>query len=240
MTTNVHSRLLNQKEAIDIDQELFNEYGFSVDQLMELAGLSCAHAISDAYNNKENSDKNIRSLIMCGPGNNGGDGLVCARHLSLLDGFDDPKIYYPKRPSKPLFQGLVSQCEKMGLPFIEELPEVPDLNENYDIIVDALFGFSFKPPVRPAFEATLVKLSTTQTPVASIDIPSGWDVEKGDVHGLNLKPDFLISLTAPKMCSQHFHGRFHYLGGRFVPRPLTEKYNLQLPTYPSLDSFVRL
>ena len=42
-----------------------------------------------------------------------------------------------------------------------------------DIIVDALFGFSFKPPVRPAFEATLVKLSTTQTPVASIDIPSG-------------------------------------------------------------------
>ena len=52
MTTNVHSRLLNQKEAIDIDQELFNEYGFSVDQLMELAGLSCAHAISDAYNNK--------------------------------------------------------------------------------------------------------------------------------------------------------------------------------------------
>ena len=55
MTTNVKSRLLNQKEAIDIDQELFNEYGFSVDQLMELAGLSCAHAISDAYNDKVNT-----------------------------------------------------------------------------------------------------------------------------------------------------------------------------------------
>ena len=82
-------RLLNQKEAIDIDQELFNEYGFSVDQLMELAGLSCAHAISDAYNDtteKKYSDKNIKSLIICGPGNNGGDGLVCARHLSLIEG----------------------------------------------------------------------------------------------------------------------------------------------------------
>ena len=85
---------------------------------MELAGLSCAHAISDAYNGKNSSNHNIRTLIMCGPGNNGGDGLVCARHLSLLDGFDDPHIYYPKRPSKTLFQGLVSQCEKMGLSFI--------------------------------------------------------------------------------------------------------------------------
>ena len=62
MTTNVNSRLLNQKEAIDIDQELFNEYGFSVDQLMELAGLSCAHAISDAYNDKVNTTKVWTSL----------------------------------------------------------------------------------------------------------------------------------------------------------------------------------
>lgn len=234
------SRLLNQKEAICIDQELFNDYGFSVDQLMELAGLSCAHAISDAYNGKNSSNHNIRTLIMCGPGNNGGDGLVCARHLSLLDGFDDPHIYYPKRPSKTLFQGLVSQCEKMGLSFIHELPDVPGLNENYDLIIDALFGFSFAPPVRPAFEAAMSRLSATQTPVASIDVPSGWDVEKGDVYGTNLRPDFLISLTAPKMCSVHFEGRFHYLGGRFIPRPLSQKYNLQLPTYPGLDTFVRL
>jgi len=233
------TRLLNQEEAIAIDQELFNEYGFSVDQLMELAGLSCAHAISDAYN-KNDSDKKVRSLILCGPGNNGGDGLVCARHLSLIDGFEDPHIYYPKRPSKPLFEGLVSQCEKMGLPFLQDLPEVPELNENYDLIVDALFGFSFKPPVRPAFEAAMTRLSTTQTPVASIDVPSGWDVEKGDINNTNLKPDFLISLTAPKLCSQHFQGRFHYLGGRFVPRPLYQKYDLHLPVYPGLDSFVKL
>ena len=63
MTTNVKSRLLNQKEAIDIDQELFNEYGFSVDQLMELAGLSCAHAISDAYNDKVNTTTCIVHLL---------------------------------------------------------------------------------------------------------------------------------------------------------------------------------
>ena len=64
MTTNKNSRLLNQKEAIDIDQELFNEYGFSVDQLMELAGLSCAHAISDAYNDKVNTTKEVHNATI--------------------------------------------------------------------------------------------------------------------------------------------------------------------------------
>ena len=84
------------------------------------------------------------------------------------------------------------------------------------------------------------KISEVTIPVASIDVPSGWDVEQGDIHGSHLNPDFLISLTAPKLCSTSFRGRFHYLGGRFVPRPLSEKYHLQLPAYPGCNTFVRL
>ena len=57
--------------------------GFSVDQLMELAGLSVASALVDAY------PKSKRVLIVAGPGNNGGDGLVAARHLYLGDINDD-------------------------------------------------------------------------------------------------------------------------------------------------------
>lgn len=51
-------------------------------------------------------------------------------------------------------------------------------------------------------------------PIVAVDIPSGWHVEQGDESGEGLRPDMLVSLTAPKLCARHFSGRFHYLGGR--------------------------
>lgn len=74
-------KYLNQTEAQNIDQELFNEYAFSVDQLMELAGLSVAVALAKTYPKQEGS---VKILICSGPGNNGGDGLVAARHLKMF------------------------------------------------------------------------------------------------------------------------------------------------------------
>lgn len=66
----------------------------------------------------------------------------------------------------------------------------------------------------------------------------GWDVEKGAIDGL--QPDFLISLTAPKLCAKLFKGQHHYIGGRFVPRILQEKYKLDLPEYPGTECCARL
>lgn len=71
-TMTLNMKYLTQKEATDIDVKLFNEYKFSVDQLMELAGLSCSHAIVKAF--PVDSLKHNKVLVCCGPGNNGGDG----------------------------------------------------------------------------------------------------------------------------------------------------------------------
>ncbi|XP_017030289.1 NAD(P)H-hydrate epimerase [Drosophila kikkawai] len=227
-------KYLTQSEAINVDQELFTSYRFSVDQLMELAGLSCAHAVAKCFPPESHS----RVLVCCGPGNNGGDGLVCARHLSLM-GYK-PVIYYPKPTPKPLYEALSHQCQMMEICAVSECPSVEVAASQYDLIVDALFGFSFKPPVRADFVSVVELMQQTKLPIASVDIPSGWDVEKGRVNECDLEPALLISLTAPKLCARHFRGEHHYLGGRFVPPALQRKYELNLPVYPGNELCVKL
>ncbi|GFS62733.1 NAD(P)H-hydrate epimerase [Trichonephila clavipes] len=73
---------------------------------------------------------------------------------------------------------------------------------------------------------------------SNISKNTSWDVEKGNEEGI--KPEFLISLTAPKLCAQHFKGKHHWLGGRFVPPSLASKYELNLPSYPGTECCVKL
>ena len=107
----------------------------------------------------------------------------------------------------------------MHIPIIPPSVEVDDLKKalkQSDVILDAIFGFSFQPPLRSPFDQVLQLLSGSRLPIVSVDIPSGWDVEKGNAVGIGLNPDVLLSLTAPKLGVKDFTGR-HFLGGRFVP-----------------------
>lgn len=62
----------------------------------------------------------------------------------------------------------------MDMPFLSFFPSEPQLiNESYNIVVDALFGFSFKGPARPEFASVLDKLKRIDIPICSIDVPSG-------------------------------------------------------------------
>jgi len=115
-------------------------------------------------------------------------------------------------------QGLVRQNQQLGTPFVVSV-DAADLERHYDVVVDAVFGFSFKSGgIRAPFDILLAALRTTKVPVAAIDIPSGWDVERGDVDHIGVRPAALISLTAPKLCARYLDPSVrHILAGRFVP-----------------------
>lgn len=113
----------------------------------------------------------------------------------------------------------------MKIPTLLPSTETSSLAEalrSSDVILDAIFGFSFKGPVRPPFDEVLRLIGASKLPIVSVDIPSGWDVEKGNVEGVCLEPDVLVSLTAPKLGVKDYKRR-HFLGGRFVPKWVFEK-----------------
>eukprot|EP00850_Spirogloea_muscicola_P010451 SM000061S19278 [mRNA] locus=s61:502661:506248:+ [translate_table: standard] len=230
---------LSQAQAAAVDEELMgDDFGFTLEQLMELAGLSVACAIFEVYKPASSS----RVLVLCGPGNNGGDGLVAARHLAHF-GYT-PHVCYPKPTDKPIYHGLVKQLKSQEVPFVEAGDLPSDLASEFDLVVDAIFGFSFRGAPRPPFDTILQQLASLEgaarPQIVSVDVPSGWHVEEGDTTGVGLQPHMLVSLTAPKQCARGFRGDHHFVGGRFVPAAVARKLQITLPRYQGSAPMVQL
>jgi len=236
---------LNAVDAAALDVELMSTPGFSLDQLMELAGLAVAEAVYQAVPSVPTATtktKTRKILLVCGPGNNGGDGLVAARHLYSFGNYNCT-VVYPKRSTKQHFVNLVKQCEDVGISIVETMPPKDEI-DSYDTIVDAIFGFSFKGTPREPFGTILHQLKEAQEAdnnqtIISVDVPSGWNVDEGDVADTGFVPDVLISLTAPKFCSKEFGGR-HFIGGRFLPPKVASKYNVRMPPYEGVSQVMEV
>ncbi|KAF2084889.1 meiotically up-regulated gene 182 protein [Saccharata proteae CBS 121410] len=226
-------RTLSAKNAAALDEELMSTGAFSIDQLMELAGLS----VSQAVYRLQPLSKGKRILVACGPGNNGGDGLVAARHLHHY-GYQ-PTMYYPKQSKNELYQRLRTQLEDLSIPFTNDFDAALGAA---DLIVDAIFGFSFSGSVREPFPAVIAALRDTKLPVLAVDAPSSWDIESGppdEGPGKGYMPSALISLTAPKPLVKQFNGT-HFVGGRFLSQKLAAKFNLDVPAYEGIDQIVEV
>ena len=140
-----------------------------------------------------------------------------------------------------MFKRILLQCNNLEIPVYKELDQTSgNIVEQSHIILDALFGFSFKGEVRDPYKEIIGIFEKTNRPIVSVDIPSGWDVETGPTEHVKFQPDVLVSLTAPKQCLSHFKGKRHFLGGRFVPPVLAKKFNFDVPNYPGSEQVVEL
>ena len=125
--------------------------------------------------------------------------------------------------------------------WIDAFKNREDLLSSYDLVIDAIFGFSFHGSPRAPFDSIITSINQSSLPVVSVDIPSGWDVEKGDINDCSIhSPEMLISLTTPKLCAQSFKGKYHYVGGRFLPPVLAQKFQITLPIYPGCEQCVKV
>lgn len=214
--------MLSSAAAAALDAALFSISSLPV--LMELAGESVAFAISATFPPQTHP----RIVCVCGPGNNGGDGFVAARHLTAL-GYS-VRVLAPVLPSASradtdaarVWAAQRASLSAWDIPLLADA-SLPDA----DVYVDAILGFSGSGAPRAPFDALICELAAPAraSRTVSVDVPSGWPVDGAEPPSGALHPAVLVSLTAPKLCSRHFRGA-HWLGLAAVPPALLRAHGL--------------
>ena len=101
----------------------------------------------------------------------------------------------------------------MGVTFIDELPLASVINTTFDVVVDALFGFSFKGAPRPPFDTVLATLSEITRPLVSVDIPSGMcAINTLNILACNSYPCIALMLYSMSLFGRgHLNGLHHFV-----------------------------
>ena len=174
-----------------IDQAVEKQHPISAEVLMESAGALSAQEILRTV-------KPDSVIVLCGPGHNGGDGLVTARHL-LSEGVDvhvfadDPKSDLVQKQRKRLEQ------LKVSIHSIKDLNLIQERSTKVCVFVDALFGVGLSKNIEGSyFELIQWMNALKEKKVVSLDIPSGLHGDRGQIQGAAVRADFTLSFGLAK------------------------------------------
>jgi NAD(P)H-hydrate epimerase len=173
---------LTRAQSREIDRISSEKYHIPGIVLMENA----ARAVADAaWAMLDGKDKSV--LILCGGGNNGGDGLAAARHLHNRKA--RVAIALTSDPSRYQGDALLNWkiVAAMGLQVSAADPNTIGASKE-SLLIDAIFGTGLSQPPRPGFDTLVAAIERAQLPVLAVDIPSGLDCDTGQPAGGPLAP----------------------------------------------------
>src|SRR5690606_33306493 len=156
--------LLTPAEMAKADQYAVRQ-GVTVAQLMETAGAAVAQAVMDRWTPRP-------TIVLCGPGNNGGDGLVAARHLQAA-GWPIQVAVLGHDASPGLNDGRTTLWPG---PVVAATPQMFD---GAALVVDALFGAGLSRPLAGAAAQLVEAMASSALPICAVDMPSGVDGSSG-------------------------------------------------------------
>ncbi len=198
--------LLSVKQMQEMDRQTIQELGVPGVVLMENAGAGCVRHIIDTYGNL--ADKTV--VVVCGSGNNGGDGFVIARHL--INRSIRVKIFLLSSPNKYKGDAAINYriLENMGVKFIElQNHNLKAFNMDLahaGLVVDAILGTGLNSDVRGIYQTVIERINQSRCPIMAVDIPSGLHGDKGEPMGLAIKANSTVTFAFPKQ------GHFLYPG----------------------------
>lgn len=226
-----HTYLFDRESVRNIDQAAVAEYRIPGIVLMENAAIGLAEAALEMLAPAAGEDPS--ALIICGGGNNGGDGYALARHLHNVD---VRPILLPLSDPKPDTDAEINCniCRAMNLTFAS-WDEV-DTYSDVDLIVDAIFGTGLDRAVSgPAIDA--IKWINAATPlVMSVDLPSGLDCDTGQPLGAAVRADCTVTFVGVKQGFMELDAQ-GWLGDVMVadigaPIELIERFGKLFPSAP--------
>ncbi|MDA8164017.1 MAG: NAD(P)H-hydrate dehydratase [Desulfobacteraceae bacterium] len=191
-------KLPTAQQMRQLDRTAIEEYSIPGLVLMENAGRGTVAALRQQLG--EPAGRTVAILV--GPGNNGGDGLVIARHLHQLGALPRLLLLAPDKLAGDAAVNLAI-VRRLGLPMEtlgpgDDLAPVRRLLRHSWLAVDALFGTGLKRPVEGHFAAVIELLNEVPVPVVAVDIPSGLDADNGRPLGACVRADLTVTFALPK------------------------------------------
>ena len=193
--------VLTKAQITKAEEFAVNGGTFSFKKLMLMAGEAAAKEITNRC-----EIKNKKIAVVCGKGNNGGDGYVIASYLKNQGA--EISVFAPF--GKPKTENAKYYCDKLG----------EDVNTefygDFDIIIDALFGIGFSGELPQNIIELIENINSKNSIRISVDIPSGVECDSGEVKTVGVKADLTLTFIALKPCfvlpnSREYCGEFKVL-----------------------------
>ena len=192
-------------EMKELDHNTIQKAGISSPVLMERAALKTVEEIVQRLKNKEKE----KILVVCGTGNNGGDGLAIARLLQLRGVRTWYYIAGKEEKMTAETAGQLKTAEYYQVPRVHNLD--PD---EYTTIVDAIFGVGLSRPVEGKYAELISTMNRASAYKVAVDIPSGIDSDTGFEKGIAFRADLTVTFAFRKRGLCFYPGRMY--GGEII------------------------
>jgi hydroxyethylthiazole kinase-like uncharacterized protein yjeF len=165
--------------------------------LMENAGRGVVEEVVRRY------PRGSKAVVLCGPGNNGGDGFVAARHLR-------ERGYHVRLALLGKQEDLTRDSKEMARRWDEGIePMSVECLDNAQFVVDAIYGAGLRGPVEGAPAQMIEEVTARRLPVISVDVPTGVDATVGEIKGAAFKAAATVTFFRRKTGHVLLPGRLH-------------------------------
>ncbi len=229
-------KLSTKKISIEMDRRAIEQFSIPSLALMENAGRATATVILSRYPYAE------KIAIVCGSGNNGGDGFVIARHLAcagktVVVYLTEEKEQYRADARINLDSLLLTKIPVKNLD-----GKTPSL-KNVDVVVDAIFGTGLSRKVTGFYEKLIKSVNRASSPRVCVDIPSGLCADKGRPLRTAVQADVTVTFATPKLGMCIYPG-VDYVGDLYVaditiPKILEKDIPFELLTFKKCAGIVK-